>query len=67
MIHINHFKESRTEKPATWAEAEKFMNEKKLVAMSGSLMVTPHVISINVYPTGPDHNMVLVWDDGELK
>ena len=51
VILIKHFKEPRTEKPPEWAQAKEFL----------ATLAPTEVITVSTYPTGPDHNMVVIY------
>ena len=55
MINVKHFKEERTDQSPRWADAGKFMSE----------IGRERIISVNSYPTGPQHNLVVVYEEPE--
>lgn len=57
MIRIKHFKTDRADAPPDWKEAEKFLNSTTVTGFR------PKVVAITAYPTGPSHNLVVVYDD----
>lgn len=53
MIQIKHFKEIRTEKAPDWPAAKELLKG----------LNRAQVLGVSAYPTGPDHNLVVIYDD----
>lgn len=57
MFKIKHFQMERSDKAPNWTEAEKFLN--KIEEDFGK----DAVVGVTIYPTGPFHNMIVVYRD----
>jgi hypothetical protein len=53
MIQIKHFKEVRGEKTPDWPTAKEFLKS----------LNKSQILGISAYPTGADHNLIVVYDD----
>ena len=50
-IHVKHFQVGRKDEIPVWTVAEEFLSK-----------IEPEdIITVNVYPTGPSHNLVVVY------
>lgn len=58
MIKVKHFKELRDTETPKWREVQKFLDdegfERKILNLTG-------------YPTGPDHNLVVIYEENEVE
>jgi hypothetical protein len=53
MIQIKHFKEGRTDRAPDWPAAKEFLKA----------LNKAQILGVSAYPTGADHNLVVVYDD----
>ncbi len=58
MIMVKHFKEPRENETPKWKELQKFLNEE------GYQREVRHITG---YPTGPDHNLVVIYEETEVE